>query len=94
MNVLTMDQRDLSTRFARKSVNKFEGLDVHEGLHGLPILPEFAACFECRTEHLYEGGDHKIVVGRVLRLEDRETDPLIFYRGHYLNNCEPKPQDQ
>jgi 3-hydroxy-9,10-secoandrosta-1,3,5(10)-triene-9,17-dione monooxygenase reductase component len=94
VNVLTMDQRDLSTRFARKSVNKFEGLDVHEGLHGLPILPEFAACFECRTEHLYEGGDHKIVVGRVLRLEDRETDPLIFYRGHYLNNCEPKPQDQ
>jgi 3-hydroxy-9,10-secoandrosta-1,3,5(10)-triene-9,17-dione monooxygenase reductase component len=94
VNVLTMDQRDLSARFARKSVNKFEGLDVHEGLHGLPILPEFAACFECRTEHLYEGGDHKIVVGRVLRLEDRETDPLIFYRGHYLNNGGPKPQDR
>jgi 3-hydroxy-9,10-secoandrosta-1,3,5(10)-triene-9,17-dione monooxygenase reductase component len=72
----------------------YDAFVKHEGLHGLPILPEFAACFECRTEHLYEGGDHKIVVGRVLRLEDRETDPLIFYRGHYLNNCEPKPQDQ
>lgn len=84
--VLTEGQQDLASRFARKSLNKFEGLECHEGLHGLPVLPEFAACFECRAEHRYDGGDHKIIVGRVLRFEDRETDPLIFYRGHFLHN--------
>jgi flavin reductase (DIM6/NTAB) family NADH-FMN oxidoreductase RutF len=84
--VLTEGQQDMASRFARKSINKFEGLDCHEGLHGLPLLSEFAACFECSTEHCYDGGDHKIIVGRVLRFEDRETDPLIFYRGHFLHN--------
>lgn len=86
VNVLAMHQKDLADRFALSRENKFDGLDYKEGLHGIPILPDFAACFECSTEHIYPGGDHKIIVGRVLRVEDRETDPLIFYRGHYLRS--------
>ncbi len=89
VNVLAMHQKDLSTRFAQKGTDKFDGIDSREGLHGVPILPEYAACFECRTEHRYEGGDHKIIVGRVLRFEDRETDPLIFYRGRFLRKGGP-----
>ena len=92
VNVLTMEQQHLSSRFATKGINKFDGLDCREGLHGAPILPEYAACFECSTEHRYEGGDHKIIVGRVLHLEDRETDPLIFYRGRFLKNGGSDPQ--
>ena len=84
VNVLAMHQKDLSARFAQTGADKFEGIEVREGLNGVPILPEYAACFECRTEHRYEGGDHKIIVGRVLRFEDREADPLIFYRGRFL----------
>jgi flavin reductase (DIM6/NTAB) family NADH-FMN oxidoreductase RutF len=53
------------------------------GLNGVPVLPQFAACFECSTEHRYEGGDHVIIVGRVLRFEDRQLEPLIFYRSNY-----------
>ena len=92
VNVLTMGQQDLSARFATKGIDKFDGLDCHEGLHGMPILPEYAACFECRTEHHYEGGDHKIIVGRVIRFEDRESDPLIFYRGRFLRKGGPYPE--
>jgi flavin reductase (DIM6/NTAB) family NADH-FMN oxidoreductase RutF len=55
----------------------------------VPNLPEFAACFECRTEHIYPGGDHKIIVGRVQRFEDRETDPLIVYRSRFLRKESP-----
>ncbi len=84
VNVLTMKQQHLSSRFAQRGEDKFEGIECHDGLHGVPILPEYAACFECRTEHRYDGGDHKIIVGRVLRLEDRESDPLILYRGRFL----------
>lgn len=93
VNVLMLEQQDLSARFATKGIDKFDGLDCREGLHGAPILPEYAACFECRTEHRHEGGDHKIIVGRVLRLEDRETDPLIIYRGHFLKTGGPYPED-
>ena len=86
VNVLALHQVDISTRFAKKGGDKFEGLECREGIGGVPILPEYAACFECQTEHVYEGGDHKIIVGRVLRFEDKESDPLIYYRGHFLLN--------
>jgi 3-hydroxy-9,10-secoandrosta-1,3,5(10)-triene-9,17-dione monooxygenase reductase component len=91
VNVLAMHQNDLSSRFARKGIDKFDGLDCQEGIQGVPILPEYAACFQCSTEHLYDGGDHKIIVGRVQQFEDRESDPLIFYRGRFLRKGGPYP---
>ena len=94
VNVLTMEQQGLSARFAQSGADKFAGLDCRVGLHGVPILPEYAACFECRTEHRHEGGDHRIIVGRVLRLEDRESDPLIFYRGRFLRKGGPYPENR
>ncbi len=84
VNVLAMHQRDICDRFAARGTNKFDGLDCSEGVAGVPILPTYSAVFECRTEHRYAGGDHVILVGRVLKFEDRKTDPLIFYRGHFL----------
>ncbi|NQV86572.1 MAG: flavin reductase family protein [Woeseiaceae bacterium] len=84
VNVLAKHQRDICRRFAATGASKFDGLECSEGLAGIPILPEYSAVFECRTEHCYNGGDHKIIVGRVLKFQDRKTDPLIFYRGHFL----------
>ena len=84
VNVLATHQHDVCGRFALSGENKFLDLVCEESIEGVPLLPEYSAVFECRTEHRYDGGDHKIIVGRVLRFEDRKTDPLIFYRGHFL----------
>ena len=84
VNVLGMQQRDICDRFSVRGANKFNGLDCSEGIEGVPILPAYSAVFECQAEHRYDGGDHTILVGRVLKFDDRKTDPLIFYRGHYL----------
>jgi flavin reductase (DIM6/NTAB) family NADH-FMN oxidoreductase RutF len=37
------------------------------------------------TTGVYDGGDHDIVVGRVLEVEtsDLEEPPLVYYRGAY-----------
>ena len=83
VNVLAEHQREFSDRFAARGGDKFAGLDCTEGRYGSPILPEFAACFECRCEYRYPGGDHEIIVGRVLDFEDRKLDPLIFYGGKF-----------
>lgn len=88
VNVLTAQQQDLSARFAQRGSNKFDGIEYREGLHRVPILADYTACFECSTEHVYEGGDHKIIVGRVLRLHESKADPLILYRGQFLTNGE------
>ncbi len=89
VHVLALHQQELSDRFALSGNNKFATLDCSEGIHGVPILPEFAACLECSTEYVYPGGDHKIIVGRVHRCEDREADPLIIHRSRFLRKEGP-----
>ena len=83
VNVLGSGQKDLCDRFAQTGDSTPEIQVFTERTHGVPVLTEFAACFECAREHLYDGGDHTIIVGRVLAFEDHETDPLIFYRGRF-----------
>jgi len=84
VNVLAMHQDHISSQFAQRGEDKFQGLECRCGINGVPLLPEYAACFECSMENIFDGGDHKIIVGRVLRLDDKESDPLIFYRGRFL----------
>jgi len=93
VNVLATHQEELSDRFATRGMDKFDGLDCREGPHGSPILPDYASCFECRTEHVYEGGDHKIIVGRVLTFDERESEPLIRYRSGYLRTAGTNAED-
>ena len=83
VHVLNHSQEDLSNRLAESGGNKFLGLSLEAGLENTPILPNFSACFECKTEHQYDGVDHIILGGRVVNFEDRGTDPLGFYRGQY-----------
>lgn len=83
VNVLAADQLDLSRRFARPSSDKFAGLGFVDGLGGVPLLDGTAACFECRTRHRYDGGDHVIFLGRVERYAHSDREPLVFGRGRY-----------
>ncbi len=85
VHVLGADQAALSDRFARASTDKFAGLDTARGVGDVPLLHGCLAHFECATEHRYEGGDHMIIVGRVLKLSlaERQCDPLLFFKGRY-----------
>lgn len=89
VHILARQQEELCDRFAQRGNDKFNKLQCRDGLHGVPILPEFAACFECSTEHIYPGGDHKIIVGRVNRFEERDAEPLIYYRSRFLRQEGP-----
>jgi flavin reductase (DIM6/NTAB) family NADH-FMN oxidoreductase RutF len=42
-------------------------MELGEGLGGVPLLPDVAALFECRSLYRYWGGDHVIFIGRVDR---------------------------
>jgi len=90
VHVLTADQEELSNRFARSGDDKFGGIDWQKGELGSPRLPEFAALFECRTKHQYEGGDHIILVGEVVSHETRDAQPLLFHGGRYAER-RPRP---
>lgn len=82
VHVLAADQEHLARRFAREGRN-FSGLPDAKGHGEAPLFDGCAARFECRHSAGYDGGDHLIVVGEVLRLRIEETPPLIFHRGAY-----------
>jgi 3-hydroxy-9,10-secoandrosta-1,3,5(10)-triene-9,17-dione monooxygenase reductase component len=83
INVLGEGQVDLSRRFASPVAAKFEEGLWHEGAEGLPLLSGCAVTFECERVSLQDAGDHRLYIGRVLRLQAQPVPPLVFHRGHY-----------
>ena len=84
VNILRADQRELSNNFATPLQDKWKGIHYDVWETGCPILPAALASFECKIRYTYNGGDHVIFVGEVLRMTaDLEGRPLLFYRGRY-----------
>ena len=84
VNVLADDQEEVSRVFATKGADKFRGLGWRESHAGMPILADVLAWIDCTIEAEHDAGDHIIVVGRVVDLEvERDTRPLVFFRGGY-----------
>jgi 3-hydroxy-9,10-secoandrosta-1,3,5(10)-triene-9,17-dione monooxygenase reductase component len=83
VHVLGTDQSELARQFATKDINRFLGVTTTACPSGVPRLGEYHACFECETHARYEGGDHTIIVGRVLEVDERPGAPLLFYRGRF-----------
>lgn len=84
VHILHKEQEALSNLFASRGENKFGGLEWTKGKGDVPILPDYAVRFECKVEYVYPGGDHDILVGRVLAFDDRgHKNALLFFRGGY-----------
>lgn len=75
----------ISNVFAGKGEEKFREVDYRQGSTGAPILEDSFAWLDCHQEAAYDGGDHTIFIGRVVKAwrEDKERNPLLFYRGEY-----------
>lgn len=85
VNVLSAEQQELSVRFSRLGSDKFADLAYETWETGCPILDGCLANLDCVTEAMHDGGDHVILVGRVLRLDSRRTGaPLLYFRGRYV----------
>lgn len=85
INVLGADQEALSGQFARHAEDKFVGVGHRIASSGSPLIDGCLANLECRLEHSYYGGDHVILVGRVLGVQVEEGDPLLFFRSRYAH---------
>ena len=84
IHVLAEDQQSLSNLFAKTGADRFANIDSVEGISGVPLLPHYSACFQCVAEHQYDGGDHMILVGKVVEFTDNGHKPLVFHRGKYV----------
>jgi flavin reductase (DIM6/NTAB) family NADH-FMN oxidoreductase RutF len=83
VHVLGTEQSPLAKQFATKDINRFLGVTTTACASGVPRLNEYHACFECEMHARYDGGDHSIIIGRVLDVDEHPGDPLLFYRGRF-----------
>ena len=86
VNVLGADQHALCHRFAQASEDKFDGLELTEGLGAAPRFAGCLARFECSVHAEHDGGDHAIFVGCVERFDTGQGEPLIFFAGEFPYN--------
>ncbi|MDZ5602866.1 flavin reductase family protein [Pseudomonas sp. RP23018S] len=83
VNILAADQIDLSNNFARPKEDRFAGIDVEEGAGGAPLFLDCAARFQCEKYQQLDGGDHWILVGKVVAFDDFGRSPLLYHQGAY-----------
>ena len=83
IHVLTVDQVELSNKFASRGEDKFNGIDIESGVNKLPLLTDFSARFQCKKAYEYDGGDHIIFIGEVVNFKKTEAAPLLFHGGKY-----------
>jgi flavin reductase (DIM6/NTAB) family NADH-FMN oxidoreductase RutF len=85
VNVLAASQAALAARFAARCDDRFQGVEVVEGMEGLPLIAGSLATFECSSVACHVAGDHGIFIGRVERYTNtgRAELPLVFCQGGY-----------
>jgi len=85
VNVLAEDQLALSNQFARPATERFAGVAHYTGLGGCILLEGASASFECETFQILEGGDHWILIGKVVAFADHGRSPLLYHQGSYAS---------
>lgn len=83
VNILSAAQIELSNRFARRGEDKFANIDFELGTGNVPLFKNCSAAFECERYNIVEGGDHWIIIGRVVKFHDHGRSPLLYHQGAY-----------
>ena len=84
VNVLAKEQQALSDQYAKKGDHVLDAGHFRIGASSCPVLRDVLVSFECVVEARHDGGDHIIIVGRVMEMQERPNgEPLLFYRGGY-----------
>ena len=84
ISLLGTIHEEVSARLAKQGSHSLDGIDLIETAMGPPGLADALAIFECESEAVHQGGDHAILVGRVVRFAKRKAGaPLVFFQGRY-----------
>ncbi len=80
INLLTMSQKGLASRFA----DTFPVGPSPFAAQGPPVIPDALASLVCTVDEMLRRGDHTLVIGRVEAAETGPEEPaLTYYRRDY-----------
>lgn len=80
-SVLAEGQDHVCKALSRKTDDKFDGVNWQPSPDGSPHIAGAIAWIDCETLQELDGGDHLIVIGRVLRMAGGPGEPLVFHKG-------------
>jgi flavin reductase (DIM6/NTAB) family NADH-FMN oxidoreductase RutF len=85
VNLLSEGQEQVARQFARSGADKYAGVAWAPSRDtASPMLDGALAWIDCQVETTYPGGDHLIVVCRVLDLAARtDLRPLLFFQSGF-----------
>ncbi|QXI26169.1 p-hydroxyphenylacetate 3-hydroxylase reductase component [Pseudomonas vanderleydeniana] len=83
VNILAADQIDHSNHFARSKDDRFADIEHEVGEGGAPLLADCSARFRCEKYQMVDGGDHWILIGKVVAFDDFGRAPLLYHQGAY-----------
>jgi flavin reductase (DIM6/NTAB) family NADH-FMN oxidoreductase RutF len=85
IHVLERSQESLAIHFAKVKENQFVNIPHHLVKSGLTQIEGCVAYYECETISVHSGGDHNIIVAKVLQLKHYpERQPLIYAHSQFL----------
>jgi hypothetical protein len=83
ISVLAVDQIWISQQFSSRPDDKFAGIDWQQAASGSPMVTGAVAMLDCAVEQRIDGGDHVIMVGRVMEWARYAGRPLLYLQGRY-----------
>ena len=88
INILRIDQEELSRRFAAPGPKDFSDLKITTAATESPILADCLAYVDCKVVDILPGGDHEIFIGEILAGEHFDGQPLLYHAGSYRRLAE------
>ncbi|HBO6052666.1 flavin reductase family protein [Pseudomonas aeruginosa] len=83
VNILSVEQVELANHFSRHSEDKYESIRYMHGVGGAPLFSGCSAHLQCEIFQQIDGGDHCIIIGKVIDFSDFGNSPLLFHKGAY-----------
>ena len=89
VNILRLDQEDVSRRFATPGPKDFSDLKIITAVTVAPVLAECVAFIDCKVVDIFPGGDHEIFIGEIVAGEYHGGEPLLYHAGSYRRLAAP-----
>jgi flavin reductase (DIM6/NTAB) family NADH-FMN oxidoreductase RutF len=99
VSVLANDQQQVADYFATRGRTPepagFATVPTTPRQTGAPIIDGCLSWFDCAVEDILPGGDHEILVGRVVAAGGRTGEPLVYWAGGYRSlTTDVSPSDR
>ncbi|MFP3513075.1 flavin reductase family protein [Peribacillus sp. SIMBA_075] len=80
VHVLSGDQSEICNLFASKGTDRFENCEWNLSEYNLPIISGASGVLQCKTIKTIEAGDHTILIGEVVDIQNENKKPLLYHK--------------